>query len=41
MTEKAPSPRARFRLSLDGWAVLSALMLTGLIWANLLPPVTW
>ena len=34
----APSRR---RLSLDGWAVLVSLVLTALIWADLLPAVRW
>ena len=29
------------RLSLDGWAVLLSLILVLLVWANILPPVTW
>jgi hypothetical protein len=36
----ASRPR-RLRLSLDGWAVLAALALVALIWANLLPAITW
>lgn len=31
----------RLNLSLDVWAVLTALVLAGLIWANLLPPIPW
>jgi hypothetical protein len=40
MTEPSPRP-PRFGLSLDGWAVLTALVLTGLVWADLVPAVRW
>ena len=33
--------RHLLRLSLDGWAVLSALVIAGLVWADLLPPISW
>ena len=35
------APPSRRWLSLDGWAVLASLMLTALIWADLLPAVRW
>ena len=31
----------RLNLSLDVWAVLTALVLASLVWANLLPPIPW
>ncbi len=36
-----PSTRSRPLLSLDWFAVLTALILGGLIVANLLPPIRW
>jgi hypothetical protein len=42
MTHRQPEPRARrLDLSLDAWAVLTALVLAGLVWTNLLPPIPW
>lgn len=42
MTEAtSPTRRPRLGLSLDGWAVLAALALTALVWANLLPALGW
>jgi len=42
MTDRESRARARrLNLSLDVWAVLTALLLAGLIWANLLPPIPW
>jgi len=42
MTDDAamPSPPRR-GLSLDGWALLAAVLLTLLIWTDLLPPIGW
>jgi hypothetical protein len=40
MTDQPPRPR-RLGLSLDGWAVLTALVLAALIWAGWLPSVPW
>ena len=34
-------PRSRRLLGIDGWAVLSALVLTALVWADLLPAIRW
>lgn len=28
-------------LGVDGWAVLAALILTALVWADLLPAIRW
>jgi hypothetical protein len=36
---QASTPRPQ--LSLDGWAVLTALVLAALAAANVLPPVPW
>jgi len=42
MTDReSRSGARRLNLSLDVWAVLTALLLAGLIWANLLPPIPW
>jgi len=42
MTDVLPSdPKPRRRLGIDGWAVLSALVLAALIWADLLPAIRW
>ncbi|HTZ77103.1 MAG TPA: hypothetical protein VMC10_04315 [Stellaceae bacterium] len=42
MTDVAPpDPAARRRLGIDGWAVLSALALAVLVWADLLPAIRW
>jgi len=42
MSEQPASARRHLlRLSLDGWAVLSALVIAGLVWADLLPPISW
>jgi len=37
----ATQRRHLLRLSLDGWAVLSALVIAALVWADLLPPISW
>jgi len=39
--QPASSRRPLLRLSLDGWAVLSALVIAGLVWADLLPAIPW
>jgi hypothetical protein len=41
MADIAPPAGPRRWLSLDGWAVLLSLVLTALIWADLLPAVRW
>jgi hypothetical protein len=42
MAEIATPPAAARRwLSLDGWAVLLSLVLTALIWSDLVPAVRW
>ena len=42
MTNSEPrSGLRRLNLSLDVWAVLTALVLASLVWANLLPPIPW
>jgi hypothetical protein len=42
MSEQPAAPRrALLQLSLDGWAVLCALVIAGLVWADLLPPISW
>ncbi|HEX9489231.1 MAG TPA: hypothetical protein VF930_03040 [Stellaceae bacterium] len=38
---KTRSGLRRLDLSLDVWAVVTALVLAGLVWANLLPPIPW
>ncbi len=35
------SIRSRWHLSLDGWAVLTAVALAALVWANVFPAITW
>jgi hypothetical protein len=41
MADIATPAGPRRWLSLDGWAVLASLLLTALIWADLLPAVRW
>jgi hypothetical protein len=41
MADIATPAGPRRWLSLDGWAVLLSLLLTALIWADLLPAVRW
>ncbi len=43
MTDATPSgaPAPRRILGIDGWAVLSALVLAALVWADLLPAIRW
>jgi hypothetical protein len=39
MSDPAPAPQSG--LSLDGWAVLAALVLAALAAASVLPPIPW
>lgn len=39
--QSQPSIRSRRRLSLDGWAVLTAFALAALVWANVIHAITW
>lgn len=43
MTDASPpdAPAPRRLLGIDGWAVLSALVLAALVWADLLPAIRW
>ena len=41
VSSKKDSKKAGFGLSLDGWAVTLALLLSLLVWAGLLKQIPW